>query len=97
MKNKKGFSLMEVVMILVIVGILSIIAVPVYKKYVQRAVETEARAMLEELAHAQDMYLLKNKDSYYGSASSLTASDSNLGVDFKKNKYFTAFKVVSAD
>jgi prepilin-type N-terminal cleavage/methylation domain-containing protein len=36
LKNSKGFTLLELIIVIVIVGVLSIIAVPVYKNYIEK-------------------------------------------------------------
>lgn len=48
--NKKGFSLMEIMVVVVIVGILAAIAIPSYTAYVTRTRRAEAVTALETLA-----------------------------------------------
>ena len=45
-KSKKGFTLVELVIVIVIVGILSVISVPIYRGYVDRAMRTEGEVLL---------------------------------------------------
>ena len=42
-KTKKGFTLVELVIVIVIVGILSVISVPIYRGYVEHYSELEAK------------------------------------------------------
>ncbi len=92
MNKKKGFTLVELIIVIVIVGILSIVAVPVYKGYTKKAMGTEAKALLGSIMTAQNVYF-----SEYNSFLELgpTAYDRVLDVDARGNKYFTTYMVAS--
>lgn len=49
MKNKKGFTLVEILTVVIIIGILSALALPQYRRVVERARATEAMAALKSL------------------------------------------------
>lgn len=53
----RGFTLVEMMTTVVIAGVLATIAVTSYGKYVRRAVQTEAIAMLGEIRAKQEAYL----------------------------------------
>lgn len=58
-----GFTLMEVVIVMVIIGILTAIAIPSYTAYIQRSNRSEARGQL--LMVAQWMERFRNENSRY--------------------------------
>ena len=45
-KNKKGFTLVEIIVVLVIVGILMALAVPAVMKYINEAAETKVQSQV---------------------------------------------------
>ena len=54
LKNQRGFSLVEVMVVVAIIGILSAIAIPQYQKYTRRSKQTEAKLLLVAL-HASNI------------------------------------------
>ena len=85
MKSMKGFTLVELVIVIVIVGILSVVAVPVYKGYTKKAMATEGKALLGAVNTSQKVY--------FAEFSNFAQSDEAgaLDVDAATNKYFTSF------
>lgn len=61
--NKTGFSLIELMVVVVIIGILSAIAMPAYKKYTESAKIAEAYQTLGVLATAHKSYYASESDS----------------------------------
>jgi type IV pilus assembly protein PilE len=55
-----GFSLVELLVVLVIMGVLSAVALPGYTRYVQRGHRTEAMAALLEAQHFMERYYSAN-------------------------------------
>ena len=93
MKRAKGFTLVELVIVIVIVGILSIVAVPIYRGYTRKAMASEGKALLGTIQTAEKVYfaeyaIFKNV--------STTALDTELDVDARSNKYFTSFTIATA-
>jgi type IV pilus assembly protein PilE len=53
--NKRGITLIELLIVVVIVGILAAIAIPMYNGYMQRARRVDAKTALEQLRASQEM------------------------------------------
>ena len=63
MKNrhcKKAFTLIELLVVVLIIGILSAIALPQYKKAVQRSKNAQLKAVLRSIEQAEAAYYLAN-------------------------------------
>lgn len=54
-KSKKGLTLIELLIVIVIVGILAGIAIPTYSGYMERARRADAKTALEQLRASQEM------------------------------------------
>ena len=87
--KRKGFTLVELVIVIIIVGILSLVAIPIYRKYVREAKFTEAKALLSSVYNAQRLYYLEN--GFYYSIGSSVRYNKVLGIDARNNKFFTVF------
>lgn len=62
MKNNKGFTLIEVMIVVAIIGILAAIAYPSYDEYVKRGNRTEGQAYLLDMAARQERYFSQNNE-----------------------------------
>jgi len=93
MKKAKGFTLVELVIVIVIVGILSVVAVPIYRGYTRKAMATEGKALLGTIQTSEKVYFAE----YAAFRTVATTSfDAELDVDARANKYFTTFTVSAA-
>jgi prepilin-type N-terminal cleavage/methylation domain-containing protein len=64
--NKKGFSLIELLIVIVIIGIIVIIAVPSLLESKRAAQATAAQATLRNVASAEAAYSSKSTNRSYG-------------------------------
>lgn len=99
---KKGFTLIELIMVIVIIGILMTFAAPQYMVTKERALDREAQANLGLLQAAQRVYRMEHvcaatgAATYYpdcsGSTSNLTNINTNLRVQLNPaNWTYTVF------
>ena len=58
--NSKGFTLIELMIVVAIIGILAAIAIPNFLKYQCKARQSEAKANLGSLRVAQEAYFAEN-------------------------------------
>ncbi len=58
--NKKGFTLLEMLVVVLIIGILASIALPQYRRAVLRANISKGISLVETLFEAQHLYFLEN-------------------------------------
>lgn len=69
--RSRGFTLIELMVVLVVVGILSAIAIPSYTRYILRSHRTSAQAVLAETAQFMERFYTTNNT--YAGAALLTA------------------------
>lgn len=60
-KYKKAFTLTELLVVIILIGILAALAIPQFGGAADQAMETEATLALEKVYQLQNIYYLKNK------------------------------------
>ena len=66
MKNKKAFTLTELLFVVVIVGVLTAVAVPQYQKMIERTRAMNAYAIMESIREAVDNYRVGTQNPVIG-------------------------------
>ena len=60
MRKQAGFTLIELMVVMAILGIMAATAIPAYNTYRQRTIGSEAQVMLKQILDAQIMYFVEN-------------------------------------
>lgn len=83
MGRSRGFTLLELMIVVTIIGVLSAIALPIYETYRVRAIRSAAQAFMVEVASKQEEYATK-RWAYVGSGDPLTFGDDlvELGIQY---------------
>ena len=76
MKYMRGVTLLELMIVVVILGILTAIAYPSYRQFIERAKRTEARALLLRIAVDQERFYLQNNT--FGTMAQLQYDDPQI-------------------
>jgi prepilin-type N-terminal cleavage/methylation domain-containing protein len=84
LRNSKGFTLIELMIVVVIIGILAAIAIPKFSNVSKSAKDSEADGILKQAYSLQESYYQKY-DSYANSSTNLGL----VGWQDQTGKYFT--------
>jgi len=79
--NKKGFTLIELMIVVAIIGILAAIAIPNFLNYQCKSKQSEAKQALGTIS--------KNQEAYYAERNTYTADQGRLGFAMKGGSRYT--------
>lgn len=95
MKLAKGFTLIELMIVVVIVGILSVVALPAYTDYIMKGKIPDATSNLAAKRVQMEQWFQDNRR--YNSAVNATTCGINTSADTTSSQYFTFTCVTPAD
>ncbi len=64
-RERSGFTLVEILIVIAILGVIAAVAIPTYRGIIQKARETTAVSFLSYIAKAQNIYKISNITSTY--------------------------------
>lgn len=85
-RPSRGFTLVELMIVVIIIGVLAAIAMVGYRKYIARARTSEAVAMLSEMSAKEHLYYLE-----FASYLPLRKSDTTSTITWNGDEAGTAF------
>jgi len=77
MKNRKGFTLIELMIVIAIIGILAAIAIPQFSAYRKRSYNSAAQSDLKNATTAQEAYFV-DEQTYASAVASLVGTTFGL-------------------
>ncbi|QEA38841.1 type IV pilin protein [Pistricoccus aurantiacus] len=97
-KRIQGFTLIEMMIVVAIVGILAGIAYPSYQAHVERSRRGDAIAKLLELAQAQERFMARcgHYATQIGGKAVCDDSDEGLGMKMQSQEKFYQLSLVSS-
>ena len=86
--NNKGFSLIELMIVLAIIGVLGAIGYPSYDSYMKKSRRSDAKIGLQRMADRQERFYLQNN--------TYTAGAANVGGTGTEKNYYV-LSIAAAD
>lgn len=87
--NRKGFTLLELMVVVIVIGILASIAIPQFLRAAEKGRMAEGLGLLGVLRGAEVRYYAEHAD--------WTATEGDLDVDYTTPQFFTVTSVGTSD
>lgn len=86
LKDESGFTLTELLVVIVIIGLLAALAIPKFMNVITKAKTTEAKLMLKQVYDLETSFYLEN-DTYSGSLESIGFEQEKLKTEEGRARY----------
>ncbi|KPL00835.1 MAG: hypothetical protein AMJ91_03140 [candidate division Zixibacteria bacterium SM23_73_3] len=97
-RSQKGFTLIELMIVVVIIGILAALAIPRFMRATTKSKQSEAKNILKQI-YAMERAYRQEYDAYWGNGESASAADQDgfarIGVDIMSTARYS-YSIVAA-
>ena len=90
---KKGFTLVEMMIVVAIIAVLAGVAIPQYTKYIKKAETVEAVGILKQIIDAEVIYKATNSDFLVLTPTTSATGLVKFGIEIPEGTDFEAFLV----